>query len=52
MSGIHNLNITALFDPSIDNNEGFSIKEDGLLELIEDYNNLYGQNYTIPTFGK
>ena len=51
-AGIHNLNITALFDPSIDNNEGFTIKEEGLLELIEDYNNLYKQNYTIPTFSK
>ena len=50
--GIHNLNITALFDPNIDNNEGFAIKEEGLLEIIEDYNNLYEQNYTIPTFDK
>lgn len=51
-AGIHNLNITALFDPSIDNDEGFTIKEEGLVELIEDYNNLYEQNYTIPTFSK
>ena len=47
---IHNLNITALFDPSIDNNEGFKIKEDGLIELISDYNELFEQNYTIPTY--
>ncbi len=50
--GIHKLNITALFDPNIDNNEGFTIKEDGLIELISDYNNLYDQHYSIPTFSK
>lgn len=50
--GIHKLNITALFDPNIDNNEGFTIKEDGLIELINDYNNLYDQHYSIPTFSK
>lgn len=33
-----NLKVTALFDPSIDNEEGFAFKEDGLVEIIEDYN--------------
>lgn len=44
------LKVTCLFDPSIDNNEGFQFKEDGLVEIIEDYNIRYGQDYTITTF--
>src|SRR5574344_913726 len=44
------LKVTALFDPSIDNNGGAVFKEDGLVELIEDYNAAYGQSFTIPTF--
>lgn len=46
------LKITALFDSNIDNNEGVQFKEDGLAEIIEDYNSLYGQDFTIPTFHK
>lgn len=44
------LKITALFDPSIDNNGNAEYKEDGLVEIITDYNNLYKQKFTIPTF--
>ena len=32
------MKVTALFDPSIDNNAGSTVKEDALVELIEDYN--------------
>jgi len=46
------LKITALFDPNIDNTEGAIFKEDGLKEIIEDYNVRYGQDFTIPTFSK
>ncbi len=46
------LKITALFDPNIDNSGGVAFKEAGLVEIIEDYNNLYGQSFTIPTFAK
>lgn len=46
------LKITALFDPNIDNNEGAEFKEEGLVEIIEDYNARYGQDFTIPTFYK
>ena len=46
------LKIAALFDSSIDNNGGVQFKEDGLVEIIEDYNSLYGQDFTIPTFHK
>ncbi len=44
------LKVTALFDPNIDNTAGAAVKEDGLKEIIEDYNALYGQDFTIPTF--
>ncbi len=46
------LKVTALFDPSIDNDDDVQFKEDGLVELIEDYNEKYGQNFSIPTFAK
>lgn len=46
------LKVTALFDPSIDNNGGAKVKEDGLLELIGDYNAWYGQDFTAGTFAK
>ena len=46
------LKITALFDPNIDNNNGAQFKEDGLVEIIEDYNAMYGQDFSIPTFHK
>ena len=46
------LKITALFDPNIDNNAGWKNKEDGLLEIITDYNTQYEQEFTIPTFAK
>ena len=41
------LKVTGLFDPSIDNNEGAVYKEDGLVELLEGYNKLYGKDYGI-----
>ncbi len=44
--------VTALFDPSIDNNGGVQFKEDGLVEIISDYNEQYGQEFSIPTFAK
>ena len=46
------LKVTALFDPSIDNNGGAKVKEDGLLEIIEDYNDRYNQDFTAASFGK
>lgn len=44
------MKVTALFDPSIDNSAGSTVKEDALAELIEDYNKAYGQEFTIPTW--
>lgn len=46
------LKITALFDPNIDNNGGVAFKEDGLVEIIEDYNNRYEQDFTLATHAK
>ena len=43
------LKITALFDSTIDNNGGAKGKEDGLVEIIEDYNQRYGRDFSIPT---
>ena len=41
------LKITCLYDPSIDNTDKAIVKEDALLELVEDYNMRYGQNFTL-----
>ena len=48
------IKVTALFDPSLpnDNPDGVLYKEDGLVEIITDYNNLYGQSFTVPTHPK
>ncbi len=46
------LKVTALFDPNIDNGGGVAFKEAGLVEIVEDYNTQYGQDFTIPTFAK
>lgn len=48
------LKVTALFDPNIDNNGGAGVqyKEDGLVEIMEDYNQRYNQNYTIASHSK
>ncbi len=46
------LKVTALFDPSIDN-EGTGIaKEEALIDIIGDYNKQYNQSFTIPTWSK
>lgn len=46
------LKTTALFDPNIDNNAGFIFKEEGLLELMTDYNKQYGQEFTFASHAK
>lgn len=40
---------TVLVDPNIDNEDGVLFKEDGLVEVISDYNKIYGQNYSLST---
>lgn len=44
------MKVTALFDPNVDNNAGSTVKGDALVELIEDYNKAYDQEFTIPTW--
>lgn len=46
------LKITALFDPLIDNNGGVEYKEDGLVEIIEDYNHRYEMDFTLSSHSK
>lgn len=47
------LKVTALFDPSIDNTgEGQLVKEDGLLEMIKDYNDRYGQDFGLKSYAQ
>jgi len=46
------LNITALFDPNIDNDGNAHDKEAGLLEIVDDYNHTFGQDFTFATHGK
>lgn len=49
---IPELKITALFDPNIDNDGGVAFKQDGLVEIIEDYNKQYQQDFTLATHSK
>ena len=44
------IKVAPLFDPNIDNNPGALFKEDGLVEILTDYNATYGTTFTIPTF--
>lgn len=44
------LKVTALFDPSIDNNGGAAFKEDAIVEIVEDYNARYGMKFQLATY--
>ncbi len=46
------LKVTCLFDPSLDNNGGVAFKEDGLVEIIEDYNARYEQEFSLKSYDK
>lgn len=46
------LKTTALFDPNIENVGGAVFKEDGLVEILEDYNARYERDYTLATHSK
>ncbi|NDO45396.1 HsdR family type I site-specific deoxyribonuclease [Clostridium sp. MD294] len=46
------LKVTSVFDANIDNCDGIKFKEDGLAEIIDDYNARYNQDFTIPKFAK
>lgn len=44
------LKVTSLFDPNIDNCGGVEFKEDGLVEIIGDYNERYEQDFTMGNY--
>lgn len=44
------LKFAALFDPSIDNNGTGIIKEDAIIEIIDDYNKRYGMEFRMSTY--
>lgn len=46
---VPDLKVTCLFDPNIDNNEDGIYKEDGLVEVMEDYNKLYEKDFSLAT---
>ena len=46
------LKFAALFDQSIDNLDGAIFKEDAVVEMLNDYNKMYNQSFTIPTYQK
>ena len=50
-SEMPDLKVTALFDKNIDNNGEAIFKEDGIVEILDDYNQRYSQRYSIPTYG-
>ncbi len=45
------LRITGVFDPTIDDNGGKALdKEDGIVEMLEDYERLFGQPFTLASY--
>lgn len=48
--GLTNLKFTALFDQNIDNNDGNTIKEDAIVEILSDYNANFGQTFSMSNF--
>lgn len=51
-SGSPNIKVTALFDSNLDESDGSIFIEDGLAEIITDYNTMFEKNYTIPTHSR
>ncbi|AXI08440.1 DEAD/DEAH box helicase [Oceanobacillus zhaokaii] len=46
------LKVTALFDKNFDNPDDAIFKEEGLFEILQDYNNQFSQEFTIPKHAK
>lgn len=46
------LNVVAVFEESIDNSDGGIVREDAILEMLEDYNTKYGTAFQLSTYGK
>lgn len=47
--GYPKINIAAVFDPTIDNKDGFVYKEEGLIEIIDSYNKMFDRHFTLQT---
>ncbi len=48
--GTHNLKITALFDPSDDNDNTSIVKMQGITQILTDYNSMFGKSYTAANY--
>ena len=48
--GLTKLKFTALFDQNIDNKDGNTIKEDAIVEILQDYNAEYEQSFSMSNF--
>ncbi len=46
------LKVTALFDPHIDNGGNTTFKTEGLVEILQDYNQAYGLHFDLATHAK
>lgn len=44
------LKVTALFDPNEGNSDGYVFKEDGIEDILRDYNQRYGQRFTLSSY--
>lgn len=45
------IRVTAVFDPNIDNEGGGSLdKEDGIVEILEDYEAVFGPSFSLTTY--
>lgn len=44
------LNVTALFDPSIDNNGTAIFKEEAIVEILDNYNAFYNKDFRMATY--
>jgi len=44
------LKVSCVFDPNIDNTGGIAFKEDGLVEIVEDYNARYAQHFSLKSY--
>lgn len=46
------LNVVAIFDNNIDNSDGGIVREDALVEMLDDYNSKYGMAFQLSTYAK
>ncbi|MCQ2146820.1 MAG: HsdR family type I site-specific deoxyribonuclease [Bacteroidales bacterium] len=46
------LNVIAIFDENIDNSDAGIVREDAILEMLDDYNQRYGTSFQLSTYHK